>query len=140
MTFHHTFLNILKDTSSSPPNVYSDFNFNILPKNFNTIQKITPFLINKIKKEQELLDTNENYYIARDTIDNTIYICYKSLLMLDIDNPEFDLSHLPLNMSFDIYKTQNGYHVFCISQEFDYHTQEAMEFIIVAFHTLEDGV
>ena len=129
MSFHHTFLNILKNNSEKPLDINSNFDFNILPKTFNTIQKISPFLIDKIKKEQELLDTNDNYYIARDTVDNTIYICYKNLLMLDIDY-EIDINYLPKDMSFDIYKTKNGYHIFCISHEFNYKTQNTIDFML----------
>ena len=139
MTFHHTFLNILNDidilTKPLDFDFDFDFDFDILPKTFNTIQKISPFLINKIKKEQQLIETNDDYYIARDITDNTIYICYKNLLMIDIDN-EIDIqkylhnNESTKNMSFDIYKTKNGYHVFCISHQFNYKTQKAIEFMI----------
>lgn len=137
MTFHHTFLNILNGTDplNKHIDINSNFDFNILPKTFNTIQKISPFLIHKIKKEQELLETNYNYYIARDISDNTIYICYKNLLMLDIDTDTLDILSLLStttlkNMSFDVYKTKNGYHAFCISHEFNYKSQEAIELML----------
>jgi hypothetical protein len=91
-----------------------------------------------IYKPQVLIKDNPEYYIARDILTNTVYICYKHLLVLDIDNYKLDsnvsdndiLLYLStLNKVFDIYKTSNGYHAFCISNTFDYNTLETLEYM-----------
>jgi hypothetical protein len=114
-----------------------NFDFNILPKNIDTVRKIAPILLQTIKKEQELIKETNDYYIARDIQTNTYYICYKNLLMIDIDNKttEFTESEIinhfsKLNFSWMIYKSTGGYHIFCTSQTFEYRNLETINFMI----------
>lgn len=144
--FHHTFLNILfgKDELDVIYNnikgfVDFNFNFNLLEKTVDTVEKIAPFLLQKIKKEQELIETNEDYYVARDLTDNIVYICFKNLLMIDIDAKEnvytdqYILDHFSKinDQSFSIYKNElGGFHVFCISKKYEYRNSDTINFMI----------
>lgn len=89
--------------------------------------------IDGVKRPQSLVETHVDYYIARDLKTNTVYMCYKRVLMLDIDNAELEiddlLQRLPGDLSFQIYKTAKGYHVFCVSRTFDYRNRETVEFM-----------
>ena len=140
--FHHTFLKILKGEDPLENNVMKEFqniNFDVLPKTAETIVKIAPFMLKAIKKQQELIETTENYYVACDIPTNTYYMCYKNVLMLDIDkktNPDLTDAFISNYFSklqdycFRIYKSQGGYHVFCVSQPFDYRDYDTVKFML----------
>ena len=49
------------------------------------IIEVSPYLIHTLLKPQELIHAEKNYYIANDIFTNLHYICYKDLLMIDID-------------------------------------------------------
>jgi len=116
-----------------------NFDFNILPKNVDTVKKIAPILLQTIKKEQELIEDTEDYYIAKDIQTNTFYICYKNLLMIDIDNNNNTsfteseiINHFSNlnNYSWMIYKSNGGYHIFCTSETFEYRNLKTINFMI----------
>lgn len=149
--FHNTFLDILfgKDPLDIIYNDIKDhidfkFNFNVLPKCSETVEKIAPYLLQSMKKEQELIDTNENYYVARDLVDNTIYICFKELMVIDIDggfNVDKIIKHFSelKEMSFRIYGRKNelnnfcSYHIFCTSKKMEYRNKDTISFMISNF-------
>lgn len=155
--FHKTFLDILfgKDLldklyNKIKNNVDFKFNFDLLPKNADTVEKIAPFLLQKMKKEQELIKTDKDYYIARDLHDNTIYICFKELLMLDIDMEKNSNNFLEINSlkshfldhndsSYRIYGRKNeineycSYHVFCTNKKYEYRNKNTISFMINNF-------
>ena len=49
------------------------------------VKTIAPALQSKILKPQQLLHDDDDYYIATDMVTNTYYVCYRNLLMVDID-------------------------------------------------------
>ena len=49
------------------------------------IIRLAPVFIDGVKRNQILIKTHNDYYIARDTLTNTVYICFKDLLTIDID-------------------------------------------------------
>jgi len=143
--FHKSFLGILRGEDALDK-VYNKLissgvtgmNFDLLPKTAETIEKAAPFLLQSMKKEQELIETNKEYYVARDISTNTYYICYKDILMLDIDTSKSDddmndiLSRLQKeeNKCFSVYKSTNGYHIFCVSHRFNYRDTTTIEFML----------
>lgn len=144
--FNKTFTDILKGDDPLDiiyqeciENGIRAFNFNILPKTPDTVKKIAPFLLQSMKKEQILIKAKKDYYIAKDTIDNVIYICYKNLLIIDLDNPEKSeleiIEHFKQfkDHSFSIYSSRNGYHVFCVSHKFEYRNLDTVKFMIDNF-------
>jgi len=154
--FHVTFLDILfgrdpLDTRYNDIKEYVNFkfNFNLLPKCSDTVEQIAPYLLQSMKKEQELIDTTKDYYIARDLIDNTIYICFKELMVIDIDVDETStfnsidkiikhFSEIP-NSSFRIYGRKDeennfcAYHVFCTDKKVVYRDKNSIQFMITNF-------
>lgn len=99
-------------------------------------------LVEKIAKCQRLIHDDDDFYVAVDTKTNTYYICYRNLLMVDIDfyikvkseqNPMADEKNNQdpitstiniLNayatknkLTFAVYKTRNGIHAFLVSQQ-----------------------
>jgi hypothetical protein len=54
-------------------------------ENVSDIIRLAPVFISGVKRNQILIKTRNDYYIARDTLTNTIYICFKDLLTIDID-------------------------------------------------------
>lgn len=133
MTFNTSFLNILKGLDQLDKE-YDDFKiYNVDDISINGIINTAPYFLQGVKRPQYLIKTHEDYYIARDLKTNTVYMCYKNILMLDFDNNtltfESLIGKLPDNMSFMIYKTDRGYHVFCTSHKFDYRTRHTVEFM-----------
>lgn len=140
--FHKTFLSIMRGEDSLDKiynkltrNGVSTMNFDILPKNADTVITSAPFLLQSIKREQELIETNKDYYVARDILTNTYYICYNNVLMLDVDttsNIDDVLTKLEqeTDKCFSIYKSHNGYHIFCLSHRFEYRDKSTCEFML----------
>lgn len=145
MTFNTTFLDILQGKDSLDiiyneciSNGINKFNFNILPKTVDNAVRIAPFLLQNMKKQQRLIETTNDYYIAQDTFDNTMYICFKNLMIIDIDDKSLSETDIINNFSlkkdsFSIYSSRNGYHVFCISKKMKYRDRETISFMIDNF-------
>jgi hypothetical protein len=92
-----------------------------------------------ITKPQELIEDNTDYYVARDILTNTVYICYKHLLVIDIDvykqdDPTEIYKIFQLlddsEYLFHVFQSRNGYHAFCVSEEFDYKQQKTIELMM----------
>ena len=153
MKFHKSFLNLINENKNGSSefgideltlqynqlknNINHNFNYDILPKTSDTIFKIAPFFIPKIKKEQELLKTHNDYYMARDLTDNIIYLCFKNLMIIDIDKTTLnqteiiDLFSKYTSNSFTIYSNNNNnYHIFCTSKLTDYRNKNTIEFML----------
>jgi hypothetical protein len=139
--FHKSFLCILRGEDALDKLYHqltdsgvSAMNFDLLEKNADTIERAAPFLLQSIKREQELIETKKDYYVARDVLTNTYYICYKDVLMLDIDrNDVIDIqSRLEREQDkcFSVYKSRNGYHIFCLSHRFKYRDRQTTEFLL----------
>jgi hypothetical protein len=139
--FHTTFLNILDN--KDPIKEIDENDIIISDSLLNTSDDIinnAGYFIKGIKRPQELLNTNINYYIARDSLTNTVYICFKNLLMIDIDlhkinnteiTDEYIINYFSKKKeSFRIFKSINGYHVFCTSKKFKYRSKESLEFML----------
>lgn len=99
-------------------------------------------LENLVYREQLLIKDSEDYYIAKDSLRKTEYICFKNLLMLDIDkNDSYMLTDKFIKNYFNsfqdkcfiIHKSRNGYHVFVVSEEFDYNSKKSVEFMLENF-------
>jgi hypothetical protein len=80
-----------------------------------------------ICKPQRLLKDTKDYYIACDLITNTYYICYKELMMIDIDGIEEDeivelisIKAKEENLIFELYRSRNGFHAFCVNKKMNY--------------------
>jgi len=112
-------------------------------KTIAMIKTLAPALTNTIRKPQRLLYDDPDYYVAIDCVTNTYYICYRTLLMIDIDFYK-DLSTVDLivdkferytqtqqekgrSLLFRLFKSRNGVHGFLISQESSYTDNSALQ-------------
>jgi hypothetical protein len=139
--FHTTFLNILenKDPIKDLGNPHDKIDIECAHDIINN----AGYFLDGIKRPQELLNTNIHYYVARDMTTNTVYICFRNLLMIDIDINKIDAEHRhnitddyiinhfqQRKESFRIYKSINGYHIFCTSKKFKYRDLTSIEFML----------
>jgi len=110
------------------------------------IEVVLPALKRAIAKPQRLIENNPDWYIAQDLKTNTFYICYRVLLMVDIDfykntdkisitdsdyNSKTAVRQLQLidqiedyallnDLRFQLFRTRNGIHAFLVSRPADY--------------------
>jgi len=139
--FHKTFLNILDN--KDPLN-----KFDYIEKSDLSIQKsitspddiiyLAPFFISGVKRQQTLIKTSKDYYVARDNLTNTVYICFKNLLTIDIDDENIQLETIQDKLylipeTFRIYKSKRGYHIYCTSKSFDYRSKQSVELMFNNF-------
>lgn len=136
--FNKSFWKIL----NSDDELEKDFDVNLKIENVNKsiegIIKISPSLMQSMKKPQELIQATDDYYIATDFFSDYKYICFRELMMIDIDIKEYFITEefVINNFSnytdhcFSIYKTRNGFHVFCISKRFKYRSKEFIKFML----------
>src|SRR5579863_8787164 len=114
-------------------------------KSYKTIVKIAPIMRMGMLRPQRLLLDSDNYYLACDMITNTYYLCYKYLMMIDIDfykqseTPESgaeviqkfqnDIRENPQNC-WRLYRTKGGIHAFLTSKEAMYSSKESIEVML----------
>lgn len=108
-----------------------------LDKTVENAIKIAPIILQEIKKEQKIIKYDYDYYVALDVPTNTFYICFKNILMIDIDSDAIFkedvcvINHFEkLDESYCIYKSTNGYHVFCVSKYFNYYEKETLQYLL----------
>jgi len=97
-------------------------------------------LTNFLMKPQRLMVDNSQYYVACDTYTKTYYICYKHLLMCDIDFYKDNFGNVindaeicdyvdayskQHNLTFRVYRSRNGFHVFLTSKRMDCKSEES---------------
>lgn len=112
-------------------------------KTVELVKLITPSLINHIKKPQQLLHDDLEYYIAIDIYTNTYYVCYKRLMMIDIDFYKSDIQQnideiitiftdyaKQHKLRFRLYKSRNGVHGFLISEFGDYKSDKYIQMML----------
>jgi hypothetical protein len=101
------------------------------------VKMIAYTMSHSLLKPQRLLVDDDDYYVAIDLFTNTYYICYRNLLMIDVDRYKQDvgtdtLEDLKLKLNkhpeffFRIYSSRNGYHVFVLNRKMDYKSDESI--------------
>jgi hypothetical protein len=102
-----------------------------------SVKLISYTMRRSLLKPQRLLIDENDYYVGVDLNTNTYYICYRNLMMLDIDRYKQDAGTDTLNdikskvaarpeLAFRIYESRNGYHLFVLNRGFDYTSDEAI--------------
>ena len=127
---------------------FRNFVISKLGKNYLTISKLKDIMRSLIIRPQRLLTDNIFFYIGCDMITNTYYICYKELMMIDIDfyKDDKDKSEsLKLediinifmkdiednpNNCWSLYKTRGGIHAFLLSKKMNYNLKETCEYML----------
>ncbi len=89
-------------------------------------------LILCMRRPQWLLVDAEKFYVAHDVFTCTVYACFASLLMVDIDTDHLDLGalDLPPGSAWRVHRTRKGYHLFAVHREYSYREPEAQKLML----------
>ena len=104
-----------------------------------SVKILSYVMSHSLLKPQRLLLDDDDYYVAIDMYTNTYYICYRDLMMIDIDrykskddttdtlnDIKVKLSNYP-ELFFRIYSSRNGYHIFVINKSMNYKSDESIK-------------
>lgn len=90
-----------------------------------------------IKKPQRLIYDDDDYYIACDMLTHTYYICYQSLMMIDLDShkEEINLDYISEyaeknNLLFRVYASKNGWHLFLINKRMNHRNMNSIKMML----------
>lgn len=128
----------LKDRS------FRSYIINTHGENRKTVKMFKDSLATTLKKPQRCLYTDIDYYFAIDLITHTHYICYKHLMIIDIDIGKNEKTqniddylnflddYIKQNNDFiaDIYKSRKGLHIFILHQEYDFNQDNSIELML----------
>lgn len=123
---------------------FRDFIIQKEGKNINTIKLFKNSIISTMRKHQRCLLDENNYYLANDVNTNTYYICFKDLMMIDLDfkdkNKDKSLEDLLKNIEdfcltnpeflFDVFKSNNGIHAFAIHKAYNYNDDNTLQIML----------
>jgi len=112
--------------------------------NYDSIIMLSNGLQNYINKPQRILEDNPNNYVAIDMHTNIYYICFKDLIMIDIDiennnNNSFfkrikkDFLVNKFKKYDDVFyldETLNGFHIFILNKRIDHKKEEVINYMI----------
>jgi len=104
---------------------------------FELVKLISSSYLNYIKKPQRCLIDEDEYYVAIDMNTNLLYICYRNIMMIDIDkrNEEDVLKLIEKGIekyddTYLLFKSTNGYHIFVVNRYFDHKDRTTIEYLI----------
>jgi hypothetical protein len=145
-TFYDTFLREVTNKEIDKKNFLkiSAFRTYILKTrrpNYQVIKKIAPGCLMYLQKPQRFIEGSERsrseYYVAVDMNTNLYYICYKNVMMIDIDNKKLKpilekmkWYHQNKGYSFVLFRSLNGYHLFVMNKYMDYKSEESVELML----------
>lgn len=152
--FYQSFLDLYKSNPEYDSRL-KDRNFRIFLMNkckrdFTLIKFISNYVHNLILKSQKLIHNDIDYYIAIDMITNTYYICYKHLLMIDIDFYKNDKCYDQQSiinliqeycntysannkndgLIFRLYQSRNGIHAFLLNKRMNYMDDNSIKLML----------
>lgn len=136
--FHKSFLNILENKdplqTTTPTQNNTKDTVDITITDSEDVINLAHHFISGVKRPQHLIKTRKDYYIARDTVTNTVYICFQNLLTIDIDKDldvDIVMQHFArIPETFRIYRSKRGYHIYCTSRTFQYRSKESVDFML----------
>jgi hypothetical protein len=157
--FYSSFIELLKINSITPTPVEGEILWHMRSSKFRKyilnhyndtlnieiIDLFSKSLLSTICKPQRCIRDHSNYYIGCDMLTNTYYICYKNLLMIDLDlykddgiNPSLENSLSQLqkyldnhtSLKFMVYKSQGGLHLFEVSREWNYRDPNSINLML----------
>ena len=142
MGFYDTYITVINSANNTPIEL-RDSGFRKMlveteDQNMELVVLLSQSVINSMKKPQRLLHDDEDYYIAIDLFTNTYYICYRCLMMIDIDYYKSDHNKQDIiktieaycqeypEVLFRLYSSRNGVHAFLISNKMDYKSPDTI--------------
>lgn len=136
--FYDSYLNTMKQLAYKPC-PYSDqelrkFIFNKHGINYDTVVNCSPGVIPLVNGPQRCIYTDTDYFVGVEMKNNTYYVCYKDILMIDIDFKygPIDITGLPFRKtdSYLVQRSANGYHIYVTNRRFDLTSKEAIDYMI----------
>lgn len=150
--FYQSFLDLYKHQNDVANKKFANADFRKYiseheRENKELFKEVSQSLIKYMLKPQQLIHDEQDYYIAQDMTTNTFYICYKNLMMIDIDFykeeiEENDKISIILNrveeyvkkskvkLNFMIYTTRNGVHLFLVNRKCDYKNLDDIKIML----------
>tara|TARA_B100001029_G_C14983409_1_gene407451 strand:+ start:264 stop:923 length:660 start_codon:yes stop_codon:yes gene_type:complete len=137
--FYKSFINdIINKPKLNIDKIYLTKNFtNFIIGKFGYTRKsveiLKEILIHLIVKPQRLVVDHEKYYIAMDLYTTTLYMCYKDICMIDIDEKDYNYEEIRTNMpelSYIVYETRKGYHIFLTNKYYNYKDNDTIDLMI----------
>lgn len=146
--FFSTYLKIVEEYRENEDENNALVLHNMINKEVRTVENVLHASANVKRftvRPQRLLHDDKDYYIAIDMLTNTYYICYRTLLMLDIDfykpTEEVEVSKEDIinklekyakenKLRFRLYQSRNGIHAFLINRESNYKNPEDTQIMI----------
>ena len=139
--FNLSFLDILNGKDELELYYNKDLERDSVKRDLEGVKTLSPSFLQYIKNPQELVETTESYYVAKDLLTDYIYICFKNLMMIDIDvqnyytlTEKYIKNHFSKKSEcYRIFKSRNGYHVFCVSKEYQYRDLNSIRIMLENF-------
>lgn len=148
MSFYDTYLSLINEeieTDIVPELKESAFRIMILEnkgKNIDIVKLFSTGVKHTLHKPQRVLYDDIDYYVGLDLYTNTYYICYKNLLMVDVDYYKDEVTETEIVQQFEdyckehpgykfkLYRSRNGIHGFLISHGMDYRNDESIQLML----------
>lgn len=145
-----------RDIEIPRENFFATFKSDML-SNVNNIFKYEKQLRKMTKKPYYLLHSEQDFYVARETFGNVWYICYRDLMMIDVDiadsrttDPNDKITELSqeniddykkvlqaycdkdMNKDklFMLFRSKRGIHVFLVSHKMPCYTLESLKLML----------
>lgn len=131
-----------EDDSRLKVESFLEYFVNKYPLNYENVKMLSTGLQNYINKPQRVLCNNKNNYVAIDMYTNLYYICFKDLVVFDIDLENNNLFFKNMKKKYLINKfknyddifyldeTKNGFHIFLLNKRYHHTSKEAIEYMI----------
>lgn len=149
MGFYETYLNIINSTEIIEIEELKESGFRkrlfeTQKHNYELVKLMSTAVRHTLQKPQRVLHDDEDYYVGIDLYTNTYYVCYRDLLMVDIDYYKNDTTYTEdeiLNKFreycrkhpgslFRIYRSRNGIHAFLISHKSNHKDPECINLML----------
>lgn len=113
-------------------------------KTVDGILKLAPKIRHTILRPQRKLFDDPDYHVSIDQTTSTYYVCYRTLLMVDVDFYKDDSSSnnkddiikkikeyaLDKKLRFRLYESRNGIHAFLISREANFENPKDLQLML----------
>lgn len=145
--FYSTYLELFEDCEQAHSDLKAKHARDLVlleeGKTAESVQMMARSMRKTTPRPQRLLHDDENYYVTIDLTTSTYYVCYKTLMMVDIDfykkesgDNQQEIIEMLTSYSkehdcrFKIYRSRNGAHAFLTSKESDYKDPKDLQMML----------
>jgi len=151
MGFYDSYLAMLQtdgDNEELPELAESGFRKKLLEsqkQDYNLVKLFSSGVKHTLAKPQRVLHDEDDYYIGIDMYTNTFYVCYKHLLMVDVDfykSEDEEVTETDIinrfekyclenpELRFKLYRSRNGIHGFLVSHKMEYQDIDSISMML----------